>query len=96
MAVVTLMRIPGDPEQLLQAKQQHIDPLVAPRAREGGGLAHIVARTSEGLLMINVWESEEARQQASGDPDVADAVASTGMQPGEAETYDVVQLELMG
>ena len=73
MQRLTIIRTPGDPDELLASKREHIEPVMRRKADEYGNLAHIAARTDDGLLVINLWESEEGSQRAWEDPEVQEA-----------------------
>ena len=95
MQRLTIIRSSGDPEKLLAAKREHIDPVMKRKAPEYGNLLHVAAQTPEGMLVINLWESEEGSEQAFQDPEIQearqamlDSGAVTG--PPEISHYDVV------
>src|SRR5688572_8822849 len=70
---VTLMQAKGDPDHLLEQKRTHIDPVMERKAPEYGLISHVTARTPDGLLVINLWESEEGSEQAFQDPEIQEA-----------------------
>ncbi len=61
MAVVSMMRMSGDPDELAAKLREHVAPVGRELAPNHGGLGNIVARTADGLLVINLWETEEGR-----------------------------------
>ena len=95
MRRLTIMRATGDPDELLAAKREHIDPVMSQRAGEYGQISHITARTSDGMIIVNLWESEEGSERAAQDPEVQAARAAmseSGAATGEPviEHYEVV------
>ncbi len=91
---LTVMRASGDPDELFAAKRENIDPVMERRAGEFGNIFHIAARTPEGIMVINLWESAEGSEQAAQDPDIQaarEAMAQTGAAKGppEVEHYEV-------
>ena len=82
MAVLAMVKLNGDSEQLLAAKRELMDPVAGPVFREHGHKAQVVARSEEGLLIFNLWEDAQGRDQANADPGMQDArqkiVAATG------------------
>ena len=95
MQRLTIIRSSGDPETSLAAKREHIDPVMERKAPEYGNLLHVAARTPEGMLVLNLWESEEGSEQAFQDPEIQqarqammDSGAVTG--PPEITHYEVV------
>lgn len=94
MRRLTIMRATGDPDKLLAAKREHIDPVMTRRAPEYGHISHVAARTPEGMIVVNLWESEEGSERAAQDPEVQaarDAMSQSGaaMGPPEVEHYEV-------
>src|SRR5918997_7227450 len=69
MRRLTIMRVPGDPDELLAAKRERMDPVMSQRAGQYGLISHTAARTSDGMIVVNLWESEEGSEQAAQDPD---------------------------
>ena len=59
MAYVTIHTLPGAADDLLARKQAHFDPVVQRVAPAYGALFSITAPTSDGLLIINVWQDAE-------------------------------------
>lgn len=86
MKTVTIMRFSGDPDDLLARKQRYLDPVTARIAPTAGGLAHVTAKTPEGLLLINVVESTGS---AGLHPEVADALRASGLPQPMREEYEV-------
>jgi hypothetical protein len=95
MKRLTIINVPGDPEALLAAKREHMDPVMRVKGPHYGGILHVTARSEEGLVIVNLWDSPEGSDAAFADPDVAAATA--GLQASGAVTgppqrthYDVV------
>jgi hypothetical protein len=65
VAILTAMKIHGDPDELLKLKQEKVDPISREVAPRNGGLEHLVARTDDGLLIVNIWESAEGMQKTA-------------------------------
>lgn len=91
MPYVTLMRFDGDPDDPLERKQRHIDPVTARVAPTAGGLAHITARTPDGLLLINVLADAEGGDRVGLHPDVEQALRESGMPRPTSERYEVAR-----
>ncbi len=95
MQRLTIIRTQGDPDQLLAAKREHIDPVASQKAGQYGHILHLAARAPDGMVVINLWESEEGSEQAFHDPDIEqarqamqDSGAAAG--PPEITHYEVV------
>lgn len=94
MRRLTIMRASGDPDDLLAAKREHIDPVIERRAGEFGNIFHVAARTSDGMMVLNLWESAEGSEQAAQDPEIQaarEAMAQSGAAEGppQVEHYEV-------
>jgi hypothetical protein len=48
-------------------------------APEHGGLGTIAAKTDDGILVINPWETEEGRHAMAEEPEVLEALQSAGL-----------------
>ena len=95
MQRLTIIRTSGDPDELLESKREHIDPVMKRKADQYGLLLHIAARSDDGIVVINLWESEEGSQQAWEDPEVQEAreaAGRNGASTGET-TFDHYQVE---
>jgi hypothetical protein len=90
MPVVSMMRMHGDTNDLLARLQEHVMPVGTRLSEKHGGLGTIVARTDDGVLVINLWETEEGRQAMAQEPDVLAALASGGFPPPSFEGYEVL------
>jgi hypothetical protein len=95
MPVVSMMRIPGDADQLAAAVREHIDPVAERLAEKHGGLANIVARDRDGgLLIINLWETEEGRHAMAAEPEIQEAVRAAGWPAPNFEGYEVIEFRV--
>ncbi|HEX8745485.1 MAG TPA: hypothetical protein VF712_20350 [Thermoleophilaceae bacterium] len=96
MAYLTTFRIEGDPDELLRFKQEKMDPIVAPAARENGAIEHIVVRTEGGIMIVNLWETVEGSEKTA---EVAAKAAQENGMPGSPpqgwESYEIVQREVV-
>jgi hypothetical protein len=92
MPHVTLMHFPGDPDDLLERKQRFLDPVTARVAPAAGGLAHIAAKTADGLLVINVMADRDGTETVGTHPDVEAALRASGLPQPRREHYRVERL----
>jgi hypothetical protein len=89
MAVLSMMRIPGDPDELAAKMREHLAG-AAELAQKHGGLANFVARDGEnGLLVVNVWESEEGRHAMAEEPEIQEGLRAAGFPPPAFEGYEL-------
>jgi hypothetical protein len=96
MAVVSMMRFTGDPDELFAIVTERVDPVTNRLSPKHGRIGNIVARTGDGILVINIWETEEGRQAMAEEPEVQDAVRSAGLPPPQFDGYEVLALGLPG
>jgi hypothetical protein len=67
MSVMVIGRIPGDPDALLVALQDTVNPVMSRVAMRNGALIHLVARDDDGLLYVDVWKTVEGWRAAMAD-----------------------------
>jgi len=94
MPVVSMTRIPGDADQLAAAVREHIQPVSERLAEKHGGLANIIARDHDGLLIINLWETEEGRHAMAAEPEIQEAVRAAGWPAPNFEGYEVIEFRV--
>jgi len=94
MAVVSMMRMSGDADELAQ-KLQGVADVGRRLAPKHGGLGTISARTDDGILVINLWQSEEGRHAMAEEPDVLEALQSAGLPMPNFEGYEVIDMRIL-
>ena len=67
MALLTITRISGDPDRLLDGYRQSSD-VMSEVGRGHGLILHAAAKTDEGLVIVNLWPSEDGSRAAAADP----------------------------
>ena len=93
MPVVSMMRLPGDPDALLARMTEHLEPVTWRLAPSHGGLLNIVARDGDaGVVVINVWESDEGRHWMAAEPEVQEALRKAELPPPAFESFDVATI----
>lgn len=75
VAVLVIMESRGNPQQLLAAS----DELRRKAGTAEGLLVRAVAATDDGIVLVHVWESPQARSRWHDNAAHRDALASTGM-----------------
>lgn len=90
MAYLSLARFAGNPDQLL-ATYKRFEPTMTAVGRDHRLLVHAAARTTSGLLVMNLWPGPEGSRTASQDPRRLAALRGSGLTPEqiEREHYDV-------
>ena len=92
MAVVSMMKFSGDSDELAAKLREHVRPVGMELAPKHGGLGTIIARTDDGVMVINLWETEEGRHAMAEEPAVKEALQAGGFPPPAFEGYDVVEM----
>jgi hypothetical protein len=82
MAVLAMVKLSGDPEQLLAAKREFMDPVAERVFAECGHEWQVIAQSDDGLVILNLWTDAGGRDRANADPAMEEArqrlVAETG------------------
>jgi hypothetical protein len=94
MAVVSMMRMSGEPDELVAKLREHVAPVARELAPRHGGLANLVARTDDGVLVINLWESEEGRHAMADEPQIQEALRRAGLPAPAFEGFEVVDMTI--
>jgi hypothetical protein len=93
MTVLAMVKLTGDPDKILAAKAEFMDTVTEEPFRAHGHQSQIIARRDDGVLILNLWDSQEGRDRANAHPAMQDArskiIASTGAQ-AEFANWDVV------
>jgi hypothetical protein len=93
MPVLSMMRMQGDPDDLLQRIKEHVEPVTERLGPQHGGLLNIVARDGDnGILIVNVWETEEGRHAVADEPEVRNALAQADLPAPAFEGYEVLTI----
>ena len=90
MAYLTIARISGDPDQLLE-DYRRTSALMDGVGHDHGLIAHAGARTNDGLLIVNLWPSKDGSEAAAADPRRLAALQNAGLSPHQQykEHHDV-------
>ena len=94
MPHLNLLRYIGDADDLLARKQRYVDPVTARIGPQAGGLAHITAKTPNGLLVLNLMSDAAGQENAAMNPEVAQALRDSGLPQPKSEQYEVVRFVL--
>lgn len=92
MAVLSVMKIEGDPDELVARMAETLDPVAARKAPLYGGISSTVVRTDDGIKIFNLWETEEGRHRMAADPDVQEAVRAAGFPAPNFTGYEVLAI----
>src|SRR5438445_3129065 len=92
MAVLSVMAIQGNPDELLARMESTLDPVAARKAPQYGGISSTVVRTDVGIKILNLWETEEGRHRMADDPDVQNAIRASGFPEPSFTGYEVLTI----
>jgi hypothetical protein len=87
--IVSIMEFEGDPDEL-RSQMSKVEEVARRKAPEYGGVSSTVVKTDEGIMLINMWDSEEGRHRMGDDPEIRQAVADAGLPPPSAVGYEVL------
>ena len=92
MAYLTIARIGGDPDQLLE-DYRGTSALMDAVGHDHGLIVHAGAPTSDGLLIVNLCRSKGASEAAAADPRRLAALQNAGLSPQQQrkEHHDVAR-----
>jgi hypothetical protein len=95
VAYLTIARFSGDPDELLERYQQSSETMSGV-GRDHGLILHAVAKTDEGLMVVNLWPSEDESEAAARDPRRLAVLEQTGLSPADIsrEHYEVAGYEV--
>jgi heme-degrading monooxygenase HmoA len=87
MAVLAMMEIPG----ATTADYDRVNEIlgITPSDPPAGLVSHTVGSTDAGLMIADVWESQQAFEEFFTGRNVAGAIEQVGVTPGEARFADV-------
>ncbi len=88
MAVLAAIELKVDDlSALVAAKKELMDPVADPLFAENGHVWQIVARTNDGLLLLNLWQDEVGRDRANTDPHLIAARQAVLARSGAEASY---------
>lgn len=83
MAYLSIVDIPGDPDALATAYDQLVERTDAMGPPPPLDLASAAVKTDKGLMVVAVWDSEEAFNAAWNSPDLERTAREVGLPAGE-------------
>lgn len=89
MPVISMMRVPGDAEKLEAAAREHLTDVVERLAEKHGRILSIAAKTDDGLLLINLWETDAGRHAMAEEPEILEGLRAAGFPPPAFEAHEV-------
>ena len=89
MQVLSIMKMQGDPDEIL-ANMQEVEDVAARKAPGYGAISNTVVKTDDGIMIINLWGDEEGRHKLAADPEIQAALQKIDMRP-DFKAYDVLR-----
>jgi predicted ester cyclase len=96
MAVLSVMSIQGNPDELVARMQQTLEPVAARKASQYGGISSTVVRTDDGIAIYNLWETEQGRHDMADDPEVQAALRKADFPKPAFTGYEVLSRQTAG
>jgi steroid delta-isomerase-like uncharacterized protein len=90
MAVLSVMSIPGDADELVARFTETLEPVGRRRAPIYGGISTTVVRTDDGITIYNLWETEEGRHKMAEDPEIQAALQAANFPEPQFTGYEVL------
>ena len=89
MAYLTLIRLPGNSEELLAGDTMPKN--VESHGPKHGLILNARAATDDGILVVNLWESKEGSEAMAKEPDIQEMRERSGIPPDQVrfEHFDV-------
>jgi hypothetical protein len=88
--VVSILEFSGDPAELRE-KMSNVEEVASRKAAKYGGISSTLVKTDDGVMIINMWDSEDGRHRMADDPEVRQAIQDAGMPPPAGKGYEVLQ-----
>jgi hypothetical protein len=79
MSYLTIARIAGDPELLVEGYRQS-SATMTDVGRDHSLILHVAARSDEGLLIVNLWPSRDGSRAAAADPRRLGVIREHGLE----------------
>ena len=73
MAFLSVHTTKGDPDDLVSRKRQHMDPVVQRLAPGFGAIWSVTAKTSDGIITVNLWDTPEGAARIAQEPEARQA-----------------------
>jgi hypothetical protein len=89
MQVLSIMKMQGDPDEIL-TNMQEVEDIAARKAPGYGAISNTVVKTDDGIMIINLWGDEEGRHKLGDDPEMQAALQKIDMRP-DFNAYEVLR-----
>jgi hypothetical protein len=89
VAILTTFEFHGDPDQLVARMDELLGPDAIRASARNGCISSTVVKTEAGIMVINLWESEEGSCKNS------EKIGPPGGEPGFGEQVGWRQFEVL-
>ena len=96
MAVLSVMSIPGNADELVARFAETLEPVGRRRAPLYGGISSTVVRTDDGITIYNLWQTEEGRHKMAEDPEIQAAITAADFPAPHFTGYEVLMHNTAG
>jgi len=96
MAVLSIMSLQGDPDELLARMEATIEPVAARKAPQFGGISSTVVRTDDGITIYNLWSDDEGRHKLAEDQEMQEALRAADFPQPRFVGYQVLSHRSVG
>ena len=90
MAVLSVMSIPGNADELVARFAETLEPVGRRRAPLYGGISTTIVRTDDGITIYNLWQTEEGRHQMAEDAEIQAALKAANFPEPHFTGYEVL------
>jgi len=90
MAVLSVMSIPGNADELVARFAETLEPVGRRRAPLYGGISTTVVRTDDGITIYNLWQTEEGRHKMAEDPEIQAAIKAANFPEPHFTGHEVL------
>jgi hypothetical protein len=89
MAILTTFKHAGDPEELMRLADEKVRPAAQEAGAEHGQISSTIVRTDDGIMLLNLWESEAGMRRAS--ERIGPVARASGLPPQQDwQMYEVI------
>jgi Ni,Fe-hydrogenase III large subunit len=89
MAILTTFKHTGDPEEMMRLADEKVRPIAQEAGAEHGQISSTIVRTEDGIMLVNLWESEAGMRRAS--ERIGPVARASGLPPQEDwRMYEVI------
>ena len=89
MAILTTFKHTGDADEMMKLAADKVGPALREAGAEHGQLSSTIVRTSNGIMLFNLWESEAGMRRAA--QHIGPIARASGLPPQEDwQMYEVI------